>query len=133
MKLNSLRGARLLILLAAIFICGNASAKQKRVLVFSKTAGFRHTAAIAAGKINIPLLGAKHNFDVDTTENADVFTTENLKKYAAVVFLCTTGNILNDEQQKAFEQYIKAGGGFVGVHSAADKEYEWPWYAELNW
>jgi len=123
---------RIVLLLTVFFISGHLSAEAKEVLVFSKTAGFRHTAAIAAGKKYIMELGSKNNFLADTTENADVFTTTNLKKYAAVVFLCTTGNVLNEEQQKAFEEYIKAGGGFVGLHSAADTEYDWPWYGELN-
>src|SRR6476646_3918609 len=121
-----------LLLLASVLISGKVSAKQKKILVFTKTAGFRHTSAIASGKTAIIELGAKNKFDVDTTENAAAFTTDNLKNYAAVVFLCTTGNVLNDEQQQAFQQYIRAGGGFVGLHSAADTEYDWPWYGELN-
>jgi type 1 glutamine amidotransferase len=121
-----------MLLLATLLMSGEVSAKQKRVLVFSKTTGFRHTSAISSGKKAIQELGAKNKFDVDTTENAALFTTDNLKKYAAVVFLCTTGNVLNDEQQQAFQQYIRAGGGFVGLHSAADTEYDWPWYGELN-
>jgi type 1 glutamine amidotransferase len=132
MKKVSFRFPRILLLVLAVVVCGHVSAKQKRVLVFSKTTGFRHTAAIAAGKIKIPLLGVKNNFAVDTTENADVFTADNLKKYAAVVFLCTTGDVLNEAQQQAFQQYIRSGGGFVGLHSAADTEYDWPWYGELN-
>ena len=106
--------------------------KQKKVLVFSKTAGFRHKDAIIAGKKEIPELGKKNKFLVDTTESADVFTPENLKQYSAVVFLCTTGNVLNDQQQQAFEQFIKNGGGYVGLHSAADTEYDWPWFGALN-
>jgi len=77
-------------------------------------------------------LGSKNKFGVDTTENADVFTTENLKQYSAVIFLCTTGNVLNEQQQQAFEQFIKNGGGYVGLHSAADTEYDWPWFGALN-
>jgi type 1 glutamine amidotransferase len=77
-------------------------------------------------------LGSKNKFLVDTTENADAFTSENLKQYSAVVFLCTTGNVLNEQQQQAFEQFIKNGGGYVGLHSAADTEYDWPWFGELN-
>jgi type 1 glutamine amidotransferase len=76
-------------------------------------------------------LGQENNFDVDTTTNSAKFTTENLKQYAAVIFLSTTGDVLNDEQQKAFEQYIHSGGGFVGVHAATDTEYGWPWYGDL--
>jgi type 1 glutamine amidotransferase len=102
-----------------------------RVLVFSKTAAFRHHQGIAAGKIAILQMGRDNKFAVDTTEDASVFTPENLKRYAAVVFLSTTGNILDDAQQTAFERYIKAGGGFMGIHSATDTEYDWPWYGEL--
>lgn len=105
--------------------------KPKKILVFSKTAGFRHTAAIDAGKKVIPELGATHKFDVDLSEDASVFTPDNLKQYAAVVFLCTTGNALDDHQQVAFQQFIRSGGGFVGLHSATDTEYDWPWYGEL--
>ncbi|MDB5153139.1 MAG: ThuA protein [Mucilaginibacter sp.] len=103
---------------------------KPKVLVFSKTAGFHH-ASIAVGIPAIIKLGQENNFDVDTTTNPAKFTTANLKQYAAVIFLSTTGDVLNDEQQKAFEQYIRSGGGFVGVHSATDTEYGWPWYGDL--
>ena len=106
--------------------------KQKKVLVFSKTAGYRHGSSIVAGKKVILELGQKNKFGVDTTENPNDFTTENLKQYAAVVFLNTTGNVLNEEQQKAFEQFIRNGGGYVGIHSSADTEYDWAWFGELN-
>lgn len=124
-----------LFLLAAVFTglsSYSLAKKTKKILVFSKTAGYRHTSSIVSGKKYILELGQKNKFGVDTTESPDVFTAENLKKYAAVVFLCTTGNVLNDEQQKAFEGFIRNGGGYVGVHSAADTEYDWPWFGELN-
>jgi type 1 glutamine amidotransferase len=122
----------MLLLLALLVSATAALAKPNKVLVFSKTAGFRHGSAIEAGKKAFQQLGTLHKFEVDTTENADVFTAENLKQYAAVVFLCTTGNIFNEQQQQAFQQFIKAGGGYVGLHSAADTEYDWPWFGELN-
>jgi uncharacterized protein len=103
---------------------------RARILVFSKTAGFHH-ASIAVGIPAIIRLGKENDFDVDTTTNSAKFTTGNLKQYAAVVFLSTTGDILNDEQQKAFEGYIHSGGGFVGIHAATDTEYGWPWYGDL--
>src|SRR5687768_9694787 len=106
--------------------------RQKKVLVFSKTAGFRHTSAIQSGKKEIIELGRKNKFRVDTTESAEAFTLENLKQYSAVVFLCTTGNVLDEEQQKAFEQFIRNGGGYVGLHSSADTEYDWEWFGGLN-
>lgn len=121
-----------LLLSFSLLFSSYAIPKQKKILVFSKTAGFRHTAAIQAGKAGLLALGRQHKFGVDTTESAAVFTPENLKQYAAVVFLCTTGNVLNDEQQKAFEQFIHNGGGYVGLHSAADTEYDWPWFGGLN-
>ena len=104
--------------------------KEPRVLVFSKTAAYRH-ASIPTGKLAIMKLGMANHFEVDTTENADAFTAENLKKYAAVIFLSTTGDVLNDEQQKAFEDYFKNGHGFVGIHAATDTEYGWPWYGDM--
>jgi type 1 glutamine amidotransferase len=74
---------------------------------------------------------AENNWKVDTTEDATVFTEENLKKYAAVVFLSTTGNVLNTYQETALERFIQAGGGFAGIHSATDTEYDWIWYARM--
>ncbi|MCU0326647.1 MAG: ThuA domain-containing protein, partial [Spirosomaceae bacterium] len=88
-------------------------AQERRVLVFSKTKGWRHTS-IPFGKEAIKKLGQEHGFGVDISESSEDFTDTNLKKYAAVIFNCTTGNILNNEQQAAFERYIQAGGGYVG-------------------
>ncbi|MGZ3144739.1 ThuA domain-containing protein [Lentzea chajnantorensis] len=100
------------------------------VLVFSKTAGFRHDA-IPTGIQLVRDLGAGNNFTVTATEDSAVFTTSNLAQYEAVVFLNTTGDVLNATQQTAFESYVRGGGGYVGVHSAADTEYDWPFYGEL--
>ncbi|MBE7173046.1 MAG: ThuA domain-containing protein [Williamsia sp.] len=121
-----------LLFFCTVSISSFAFPKSKKILVFSKTAGFRHTSSIQAGKKYLVELGQKNGFGVDTTESADVFTPENLKQYAAVVFLCTTGNVLNQQQQEAFEQFIRNKGGYVGLHSAADTEYDWPWFGELN-
>lgn len=104
--------------------------KEKRILVYAKTRGFHH-ASIAVGLVAIQQLGANNHFAVDTTTDSTYFTPKTLKKYDAVVFLSTTGNVLNDEQQAAFEKYIQSGHGFVGVHAATDTEYDWPWYNKL--
>jgi len=122
----------LLLFPAILMMVSFVPAKKKKILVFSRTAGYRHASSSDAGKKFILELGSKNKFGVDTTESPEAFTPENLKKYAAVVFLCTTGNVLNDQQQLAFEQFIKNGGGYVGLHSAADTEYDWPWFGELN-
>jgi cytochrome c len=100
------------------------------VLVFSKTAGFRHDS-IDEGLAAIQALGAANDFTVTHTENAALFTQANLAQYEAVIFLNTTGDVLNAAQQTAFQAYIQAGGGFAGTHSAADTEHGWAWYGQL--
>lgn len=105
-------------------------AKPTRILVFSKTKGFYHSS-IPAGIAAIQKLGKENNFIVDTTKNAAYFVEDSLKHYSAIVFLSTTMNVLNADQQVQFERYIEAGGGYAGVHAAADTEYDWPWYNKL--
>src|SRR5207248_2509942 len=100
------------------------------LLVFSKTAGFRHDS-IPAGIAAIRALGTQHGFAVDATEAPGTFSDEGLAKYRVVVFLNTTGNVLDSAQHAAFERFIRRGAGFVGIHSAADTEYGWAWYGEL--
>ena len=107
-----------------------AQAAAFKVLVFSKTAAFRHDA-ISVGIQAIRDLGSSNDFTVDATEDSSVFTTSNLAQYKAVVFLSTTGDVLNDTQQTAFQTYVDGGGGYVGVHAAADTEYSWPYYGQL--
>lgn len=104
---------------------------QPRVLVFSKTAAFRHGSSIAKGKLALIKLGNENGFVVDTTENLVYISQDSLKHYSAVVFLSTTGDVLDYIQQASLERYIQAGGGFVGIHAASDCEYNWPWYGQL--
>ncbi len=101
------------------------------VLVFSKTTAFRH-GSIPKGIATIQEIAKERGWKVDATEDASVFTTANLAKYDAVVFLCTTGDVLNPAQQDAFQSYIRGGGGYAGVHSATDTEYDWAWYGKLS-
>ena len=118
------------VIVFVIVFCNSCSNKRSgipRVLVFSKTAGFRHSS-IPAGQAAIMKLGEENGFNVDTTENADMFNDDTLKKYSAVIFLSTTEDVLDYRQEAAFERFIQAGGGFVGVHAATDTEYDWGWY-----
>lgn len=101
-----------------------------RVLVYTRTAGYRH-GSIGTGVAALRTLGAKLGFGVDHTEDPAAFTPGNLVRYGAVLFLNTTQDVLGPAEEDAFEQYVTAGGGFVGVHAAADTEYQWPWYGEL--
>jgi type 1 glutamine amidotransferase len=100
------------------------------VLVFSKTTGFRHDS-IDEGIAAIKQLGSDNDFQVDASEDASVFSDAILSHYDAVIFLSTTGDPLNDTQQAAFERYIRGGGGYAGIHAAADTEYTWTWYGKL--
>ncbi len=107
-----------------------STAQNFQALVFSKTEGFRHES-IPAGQVMIETLGDSENFDVDFTENAAIFTSDSLPQYEVIIFLSTTGNILNEQEQIAFQKYIQQGGGYVGIHAASDTEHGWPWYGEL--
>src|SRR5918992_1112150 len=118
------------VLLLAVVNIAATQQTEPRVLVFSKTTGFRHSS-IETGIAAVQRLGGENGFAVEATEDASAFTERNLKRFRAVVFLNTTGDILDARQQDAFERYIQAGGGWVGVHAAADTEYDWPWYGRL--
>jgi type 1 glutamine amidotransferase len=107
-----------------------AAAESFRVLVFTRTTGFRHDS-ISDGIALVQTLGAANGFSVDTTEDTAVFTSQGLSAYRAVIFLNTSGEVLNAGEQAAFEAYIRQGGGWVGIHSAADTEHVWPFYGEL--
>ena len=106
---------------------------KKKVLVFHKHVSYYHES-IPAGVAAIQKLSKEMDLGVDTTTNASFFNEKTLKNYAAIIFLNNadnTGTLLNPEQEKAFEKYIKSGGGFVGIHAASDAEYEWEWYGKL--
>ncbi|HXR81913.1 MAG TPA: ThuA domain-containing protein, partial [Saprospiraceae bacterium] len=118
--------------LFVLLLIGSTSSfsQQFKALLFTKTDGFHHES-ILAGVEAIRQLATRHHFVVDWQENASVFNDKALENYKVVIFLNTTGNILNDEQQAAFEKFIKAGKGYVGIHSASDTEYDWPWYTKM--
>ena len=113
-----------------LFFLGSCAPDKPAILVFSKTKGFRHQS-IGPGKLALMKIGEQAGYQVDTTESAEAFTEENLKKYRAVVFLSTTGDVLDQKQQNDFMRFIQSGGGFLGIHAAADTEYEWWWYGKL--
>lgn len=116
-----------MVLALNFFQCSNI---QPKILVFSKTSGYRHTS-IEVGVEAIQKLGVENKFGVDHTEDSTWFNPTKLSEYAAVIFLSTTGNVLGNQEQLAFRNYIQAGGGFVGIHAASDTEYDWPWYGAM--
>ncbi|MEM6782948.1 MAG: ThuA domain-containing protein [Bacteroidota bacterium] len=133
---------RLGLLLAALLVASACTAQDAgeappsdgaevfRVLVFSKTEGYRH-ASIADGIAALRDLGTAHGFAVDATEDASAFRDTTLATYAVVVFLSTTGEVLDAAAEAALQGFVQGGGGFVGIHAASDTEYDWPWYGAL--
>ncbi len=119
-----------LALILGYFLFLRGGKGEINALVFSSTEGFRHDS-IESGVDAIRQLGEEHGFNVTASEDGDVFKESSLQNFNVVIFLNTTGDILNDNQQIEFNRFIQAGGGFVGVHAAADTEYDWPWYGEL--
>lgn len=101
-----------------------------RLLVFSRTLGFRH-ASIPAAIQAVEGIARAQQMIVEATEDPTWFADTTLARFDAVVFLMTTGDVLDAAQQSAFERFVRAGGGFVGVHSASDTEYDWAWYGGL--
>jgi len=103
---------------------------RPKVLIFCKTNGYHH-ASIAAGTVAIKKLGEENGFDVDVTEDSTQFRYKHLKKYSALIFLSPTGKVFGPDEEKALQQYIHHGGGFLGIHAATDCEYNWQWYGDL--
>ncbi|MCH4552037.1 ThuA domain-containing protein [Aestuariibaculum lutulentum] len=108
--------------LFAGFVNPVVAQKESNVLVFAKTAGFRHKSIE---------IGVENQFTITQTEDAEQFNYKILKRYDLVIFLNTTGDVLNSEQELAFEKYIAKGGSFMGIHAATDTEFEWPWFNKL--
>ena len=117
-------------LLIATPVSIETSYTNRSILVFSKTAGYRHDS-IPAGRKAILDIGAERGWSVTFTEDANLFDKNKLKAFDALVFLSTTGDVLNPEQEKAMTGFVRNGGGFAGVHAASDTEYDWPWYGHL--
>lgn len=107
-----------------------ANAKQFRALLFTKTAGWHHPS-ILEGVSALRKLSEQHHFQIDWVESSNKFSKENLRAYDVVIFLLTTGDVLNQSQQEAFKDFINQGKGFVGIHSASDTEHKWPWFRGL--
>ena len=104
--------------------------KLQRVLIFSKTAWYRHPALPELNGFLVRL-GAKHNIQMDVTESPEDFS--RLNNYQAIIFSSTTdiGKTLNEQQRKQLKDWYHAGGGIMGLHAAAVHHNTWPWWTEL--
>jgi type 1 glutamine amidotransferase len=122
----------------ALLGCASEEAPGKRkdfstgasVLVFSRTTGYRH-ASIEDGTKALSRLALERGWHLESTEDPTKFTDAGLSRFDVVVFLSTTGDVLDPSQERAFERFIQTGKGYVGVHAASDTEYDWPWYGGL--
>lgn len=102
-----------------------------RVLVFSKTNSFRHEDGIAGARRALDAIAARRGFALFHGENGALFDAERLARFDVVVFSNATGDMLSPAQQRAFEQWLEAGGGWLGIHSAGDLSHaDWRWYVD---
>lgn len=111
----------------------NSDPNQKEmpnVLIFSRTKAFRHEC-IEPGTIALESYFKTHGIHSMHSEDSSMISDEKLQPFDAIIFFQTTGNILDSIQQLALQKFIKSGKGFVGIHSAADTEYDWPWYVNM--
>ena len=101
------------------------------VLLFSKTASFRHKDGIAGGVVALNEIAQQLERDIFATENGAVFNEQDLRRFDVVVFLNATGDMLSESQEAAFRAWLEAGGGWLGVHAAGDGSHAgWPWYVQ---
>lgn len=114
----------------SFFYAAMVSGQQFKVLLITETAGWHHES-ISNGIVAIHELAATHNFMVSRQQNAQEITEERLQEFDAVIFLNTSHDIFNNEEQIAFQKFIQSGKGYVGIHAASDTEYGWPWYTKL--
>ncbi len=111
-------------------VCAPAPDTRPRVLIFTKMKGYVHQTVPECAR-NLAALCARNGIASDTTDDAEVFTDDGLKKYRVLIFLSCSGPLFTDPQRDAFQHFIKAGGGFVGIHAASTAEEHWPWYQDL--
>ncbi|TNE62689.1 MAG: carbohydrate-binding protein [Bacteroidetes bacterium] len=126
---TSLLGAAALLFLTLQIHCN--SRRTPRVLLFTKSEFFIHENTPVAVQA-LQKICKDWDIQVDVEDDSEgIFTEENLRRYAAVIFLNTAGDVLDFNDETVFERYIQCGGGFVGIHSAVNTEHTWKWYGGL--
>ena len=117
----------LTVLIPAIVL---SAKKAPRILIFTKMKGYVHKTL--PGKLtNLKEVLLQHHFIVDDTDDASIFNDDSLKRYSAIIFLDCSGNLFDESQKTAFVNYMKSGGGWIGIHAAPIAEKEWDWYDKL--
>ncbi len=128
MKIKAIHFGLLFVFLVSF--TGLSFAAKKKILLFTKTAGYRHDN-IEKGVDVLKRLYVENGCQVVHSEDADIFLSDSISSFDAVLFFSTTGTIFNETQKEAFQKYIRSGKGFMGVHAATDTEHQWPWYNRL--
>jgi len=103
-------------------------ADKKKVLLFSKSTGYRHEESIEAGKKVFGDLASRNNWFLYSTEDGGVFNPEQLAKFDVVIFNNSTGRLLNKEQEQNLAMYVEGGGSLIGIHGAGDNSHNFDWY-----
>lgn len=112
-------------------IAGTEPFGSARILLFNETQDFRHDS-IPSALVALETLADSVGIQTERADDSlGVFTDENLAKYDAVIWVLTSGDVLNTDEQAVFERYIQSGRGYAGIHAASDTEYDWPWYGNL--
>lgn len=127
-----MRASWLALALALLVVptAANAGTDEIDLLVYTRTTGFRHDS-IPAGIAAVQQIAAERGWVVVATEDPAMFEPASLAEIEVVVFLSTTGDVLDEAQQAALQGWVQAGGGFVGIHSATNTEEDWPWFVGL--
>ncbi|MEO5979169.1 MAG: ThuA domain-containing protein [Chryseolinea sp.] len=123
---------RLIILLLCILPLFSLVKAPKKILIYTHNGkGYVHDNR-ADATIALTKLCADNGFETFATEDPAHFTAENLKQYKCIIFASTNNEAFdNEDQKKAFVDYIHNGGGFVGIHSASGSERQWPWFSSM--
>jgi type 1 glutamine amidotransferase len=132
-QMPRMMGCVLTLAAALALLCPPVRAQDRvsRVLYFSHSAGYRHDVIPTSLEILKGIGKTAPPFEVAASEDVSVFSAENLRRFHAVIFF-TTGELpMSDPQKQALVDFVRDGGGFLGVHSATDTFYQWPEYGRL--
>jgi type 1 glutamine amidotransferase len=101
-----------------------------KMVVYSRTLGFRHDSAIVAGRTLLQQIADEQAFELVVTEE-NTFLAD-LDSIEVVFFLNTSGDVFDEDEQQLFEAWMALGGAFVGTHSATETETDWAFYSEVT-
>jgi hypothetical protein len=136
LALRSIAAILLGLVLTSAAIAADAP-RQKRVLLFTHSTGYRH-ASIEPGAAALIQLGKRERVSITRSEDPNIFSPSGLRTYDAIIFLSTSTDPKKPDSEwfqgprrTALQAFVRRGGGIVGIHAASDSHYHWPWYQQL--